>query len=153
MNWKEAELEFQNVLSDCFNMGSTQVTDLNMQYADIDIQDRRGVTYSVKLQRTAEKYGCFLFETKLMKRHTQDYMDGCFTSCKADNYVLFRTHKGRDWCWVCPTMAIKELINQGSYRKQYNTLETSSNVNRNRKYDMGELTVVPCQDIYQLPQC
>jgi hypothetical protein len=64
------------------------VTDRQLQFADLDVIDESGTTYSVKYQKAAYRTGNFSFEVELGRAGTDERTPGNFEQCKADQYVL-----------------------------------------------------------------
>lgn len=149
-DWEQAELHLVNLLNDCFGFGGKVVTDLSLQYDDIDVIDHRGNTYSVKLQNYSNKSGNFAFEHTLEDTSTGDTTQGSFSKCKADYYTIFKTLEGKTWCFLFDTKAMREHLNNNSYRSVHTNTTTELN-NTNRKYNRGHCTLVPVKDIYYLP--
>lgn len=148
MNWKESEQEFLHVLSDVFQQGGKLEDSLEMQYKDIDAVDKRGITYSIKNQPSSEKTGNFAYETKLEDSRTGDTMDGSFTKCEADYYVVFREFKGVDWCFITDTESLRELVAKDGYKEVTTRLSVEQSSNQGRKFNRGHCRLVPVQDIY-----
>lgn len=149
-DWEQAELHLVNLLNDCFGFGGKIVTNLDMQYNDIDVIDHRDNTYSVKLQNYSNVTGNFAFEHTLEDTSTGDTMQGSFIKCKAHYYTVFRTFKGKVWCFLFETEKMKEYLDSKDYLSVHTKTVTEQN-NINRKYNRGHCTLVPVKDIYSLP--
>lgn len=150
--WQQVELDMVNILADCFDMGGKVATELELQYADIDVVASRGYTISVKEQTNSSlKSGNFAFETLLEDSSTGHSIDGSFTKCQADYYAIFREFKGSKWCFFAPTTELKEFVNSGDFRKVTTTNKTMESSNQGRKYNRGHVTLVPIKDLYYQP--
>lgn len=148
MDWQESELDLVNLLDDCFGFGGKVVTDLSMQYADIDVMDARMHSYSVKLQESSSKTGNFAFETKLESTSDGRIIDGSFTKCQADYYTIFRTFNNVKWCFLCDTNKLKHFINTNTYPNVTTRTQTELINNTGRKFNRGHCTLVPVKDLY-----
>lgn len=125
--------------------GATLVTDLKLQFSDIDASmDYNGhtFTFSIKHQKMAEKTGNFSFEVLLEDTRTSQQRVGNFHENEAYYYVI--AANGYWYIWESKTLHEYVMKHKNKYRYIHtNPYLEADNRKRGRKYDRAYSYLVP----------
>lgn len=134
----------------------TLVSDLSLQYKDIDmVVKRHNKTVSIKDQLwSSGKYKAIQIETQMVNTRTMECMDGCFYKNSSD-YYLWRveTPEHGDTWLVIKTEALRAYVeaHKASLRRWGTTTATEAkNRSYGRTFDRAEGYVIPLKDVMAL---
>ena len=130
------------------------VEDLDQQFADIDLVDSDGKTYSVKYQKAALRTRNFSFEVKQAARGRGKTKEGNFLLAKAQKHVLaYPTNLKTLMLLVLDAKALKKLVLGGSWRRAWNGEErVQDNIRRGQKYVEHQNALVPVSEVRKLAE-
>lgn len=150
-NWKQAEIDFCNLLHDVYKVGGELVEDLSQQYKDIDVSYKvagKSYTVSVKEQNSVEKYNTLLFEYLLVDTNDFSTMQGNLITCGADYYAIRYNINGVSHFIVVSSKTLKSIIIGGVWETKSTTKYTEQkNKEEGRKYNRTLNWKVPLNSI------
>lgn len=130
------------------------VDDIEQQFADIDLVDADGKTYSVKFQKAALRTRNFSFEVKQATAGRTETKPGNFLLAKATKHILaFPTNLKRIEFLVIDAEALKKLVLGPSWRRVWNGEErVEDNVRRGQKFVEHQNALVPVHEVRKLAE-
>lgn len=138
MNWQGAEAYVAELVE------GELVTDKAAQLRDIDVTSD-GLTYSVKMQRAAARYGNASFEIELAD-DAGNTMPGNFARCEADRCVIVIPWPDRTETLCFHTSTLKWWLKKQDYPVKGLTLGALQS-NEGRKYRHARNLIVPLKDL------
>lgn len=140
--------------------GMKRVTDLNKQFADIDVEHKSGRTFSIKNVidgcKAAIKSGRFkpgiLIEVLQEDTRTQETMKGWWKLSEADAMCFAIFHEDKEqWLFIS-----KEQTQQVLDQQRYKLIGTNPATqalcrSQGRKYDKAYNYIIPIEDVLQWP--
>lgn len=134
----------------------TLVSDLSLQYKDIDmVVKRHNKTVSIKDQLwSSGKYKAIQIETQLVNTRTMECMDGCFYKNSSDFYLWrVETEEHGDTWLVINTTRLRAYVDaHKASLKTWGTTTATEAKNRSygRTYDRAEGYVIPLDEVIKL---
>ena len=138
MNWQGAEAYVAELVE------GELVTDKEAQLRDIDVKSD-GLTYSVKLQKAAAKYGNASFEVELADEDGNKML-GNFARCQADRCVIVIPWPDHTETLCFHTSTLKWWLEKQQYPRKGLTLAAIA-TNGDRRFKYATNIIVPLKDL------